>query len=256
MKTRSSTKLAFILITVVTLIIASVGAVIALESSSNDDNQRFITPRLGPEGQSYPFRNRAWEPEQIQEVTNILNRDALLAATANQLGIAVLDLQEALQGAMDQLLAEAVDTGIITQDQADSFSPWPTDPWRLHPTYGRPGFHESNMRPYLESVLDEEVLVEKTAALLDIPATDLQTAWENGSLQDLLDEHETDYQSLRKAMLSARDQIIAEAVAAGTLTQEDADRLQTGARGSFRPHRHGLGFYRFPDRDSDSVPNS
>ncbi len=266
MKARNSTRFVIILVAIAGLMLASVGAVFAVGNLVGGNNHRLSMLIHRGHGVRAP---RHWPeqftPERIQQFKDILNRDALLEDTASALGIPAADLetarkegtlrdlltshevdnqalQNALQSTMDQLLADAVAAGTITQDEADVFATWQLDRWRFARQYSRHRHMDSDLRQRLPDVLDRDALLDTAAATLDIAVSDLRDAQANGTLQDLLAEHEVEYHTLKEAVQSIIDQILADAVAAGTITQDEADSIGTGRTGGFKHHGDGFRF--------------
>lgn len=145
-----------------------------------------------------------------------LNYDALLA---EELGISVDDLNAARDKAKDLALQAAIESGKITQEQADLIK----------------------AREALQPYLDRETL---TATALGMSVEDLQAAREAGtSLQDLLADKGLNAVDFQKALLDAYQAAIDQAVQDGVITQAQADELlnqrffgsrMPGGRGNFR----------------------
>ncbi len=258
MQTRNAIRFVLILIAAASFILASVGVVMATGNLLS--NSRGYRLHIHP-GKVVP--------EWMQTFRDILNRDTLLANTASALDLSLADLQtaqedgtlwellteqgiddqtlkEALQNARDQILADAVASGTITQDDVDTFIAWQQDHGgRGHGHgHGRLDSIDPDLQQRLKDMLDRDILLATIATRLGIPATDLQAAKEGGTLRDLLTEHEVDNQTLKEAAENARDQILADAVANGTITQDEADLLQSRRSGGFKRHGHGSGWFR------------
>lgn len=157
-------------------------------------------PRGAPRGKSGSFGN--------------IDRGALLAEA---LGITPEQLQAAQEEAHDAAIQQAIDEGLITQEQADLMEA-----------------HRA-----LKDYLDREAL---TAQALGITPEELQAAREAGqSHRELIEELGLDRATLRENMQSAHEAAIQQAVADGVITQEQADQIQSGeGRGKFGgPRGHG-----------------
>jgi len=135
-----------------------------------------------------------------------IDEEALLA---NALGITVDQLQAAREKANQAAIAQAVDEGIITQEQAD----------------------EMLARKNLQSYLDRDTLLAKA---LDMNVEELKSAYANGeTLSTLMSARELDAATVRERLQTAYDEALAQAVADGVITQEQADEMQS---------RPGFGF--------------
>ncbi len=142
-----------------------------------------------------------------------IDREALLAEA---LGITVEELQAAQEQAQAAAIQQALDEGLITQEEADMMS----------------------ARMALKSYLDRDVL---TAKALGISEAELQAAKDEGKpLPVLMYELEIDPATMRTNMSNAHQEAIDQAVADGVITQEQADELQSGPKGGFGGF-HGRG---------------
>ncbi len=167
-----------------------------------------------------------------------LDYDTLLAA---ELGISVDDLQAARDEAKDLALQAAIDSGKITQEQADLIK----------------------AREALQPYLDRETL---TAKALGISVEELQAAREDGTImQDMLAAKGLNAVDFQKALLDAYQSAITQAVQDGVITQAQADELlNQGVMGGFRmpggkPGMDGRkpgGFNNFPTQPEIIEPES
>lgn len=135
---------------------------------------------------------------------------------ANSLGITTDELADARQQAYTAALADAVEQGVITQDQADRFQ------------------DEEGMGLFLlKDSYDRADADAFLAEALGITAEELQSARDNaitkGVEAGLLTEEEGKALQVRKlvadAMSEARTEAIGQAVEQGLLTQEEADEM-------------------------------
>lgn len=145
-----------------------------------------------------------------------IDEEALLA---NALGITVGELQTAREQANQAAIAQAVEQGIITQEQAD----------------------EMLARRNLQSYLNRDALL---AAALGMSVEELQAAYADGeTLSTLMSERGLDAATVRERLQTAYDEALAQAVADGVVTQEQADemngRLGFGSGMPFGPGGHG-----------------
>lgn len=127
-----------------------------------------------------------------------LDYDALLAT---ELGISVDDLNAAREKARDLALQAAIDSGKITQEQADLIK----------------------AREALMPYLDRQIL---TAKVLDMSVEELQAALESDStIQELISAKGLNTIDFQKAMLDAYQAAVEQAVKDGVITQAQADEI-------------------------------
>lgn len=168
-----------------------------------------------------------------------IDLDALLA---DALGISVEDLQTARDKAHAAAIAELVDGGYLTQEQADLMA----------------------ARQALKDYVDGDELV---AEALGISLADLQAAREEGtSLSALLEESGLTYAEFAQARQDAYEAAVQQAVDDDVLTQEQAEQILSGGgigghgfRGPGGFGRHGVpgnfgGFQGFGPLGNDTEP--
>lgn len=135
-----------------------------------------------------------------------IDYDSLLAEA---LGISVEELQAAYEKANAAARQQAVEQGLMTQDQADLMA----------------------ARSQLMSYLDRDTLQAKA---LGISTEELQAAYDEGKpLVVLAYELGFDQATLRTNMQTAYTEALQQAVADGVITQEQVDQLQNKPRGGF-----------------------
>ena len=156
-----------------------------------------------------------------------LDENALLA---DALGISVEELQAARKAANQAAIEQAVETGLITQEQAD----------------------EMQARKNLQSYLDRNSLL---ARALGMTVEELEAAREDGTLYDILSNITP--AELQAQMQTAMESAVQQAVADGAITQAQADLIaehiasgagmmgRFGGRGGFGGH-HGFGGFQTP----------
>jgi len=151
----------------------------------------------GDRGRGFPGFKRT--PRDLGEDTKRIDGNALLAEA---LGITVEELQAAREQANEAAIAQAIEEGIITQEQAD----------------------QMQSRKELQSYLDRNALM---AEALGTTVEELQAAREEGkTLTDLLAEYSMDAATLRTKIQEATEAAIARAVEDGVITQEQADQMK------------------------------
>lgn len=142
-----------------------------------------------------------------------IDRQALLA---DALGITVEQLDAAHQAARAAATQQAIDEGLITQEQADMKAA-----------------HEA-----LKAYMDREAIM---AQALGISVADLQAAREEDrSLRTLIEELGLDRETLQANMQAAHEAAIQQAVADGVITQAQAEQILEG-KGRGVGGRHGRG---------------
>lgn len=151
-------------------------------------------------------------------------------ALAEALGITVEELQAARQKLMADRLAQAVEDGIMTQEQADTM------------------LAMSAVKAYI----DREVIL---ADALDMTVEELEAAREDGSLYDILSAITP--ADLQAQMQAATESAVQQAAADGAITQAQADLIteqiangagmmgRFGGRGGFGGH-HGFDGFQNP----------
>jgi lambda repressor-like predicted transcriptional regulator len=141
-----------------------------------------------------------------------IDRESLLA---EELGVTVEELQAARERAQATALEQAVEQGLITQEQADLMQ----------------------AKSALQSYVDKESLM---AVALGISVEELQAAIADGTtMPELLEEQGLNAATLRENMAAAREAAVQQAVEDGVISQELADQIQSAERGGFGFPGHG-----------------
>jgi len=147
-------------------------------------------------------------------------RERMHEAIANVLGISVDDYDAALETAHGQVLEQAVDDGLLTQEQAD----------RIQEQEGR-GFGRGMMgkRAFGHRASwggPESSLVAVAADELGMTVDELLAELgDDKSIADVANGLGVDPQTIAAAFLAQRAQDLAQAVADGRITQEQADQM-------------------------------
>lgn len=121
-------------------------------------------------------------------------------ALAESLGITVEELQAAREQVAADRLAQAVEDGTVTQEQVDSMQAMQA------------------VREYI----DHEAIM---AQVFGVTAEELEAARENGTMRDLLSAGEFDPTAIQEQMQAATEAAVAEALAAGDITAEQAQLI-------------------------------
>jgi formaldehyde-activating enzyme involved in methanogenesis len=155
-------------------------------------------------GRGFGFFGFRHAPKDVAGGT--IDEEALLA---NALNISVDELQAAREKANQAAIAQAVEEGIITQEQAD----------------------EMQAQRNLQSYLNRDALLAKA---LGMTLDDLKAAYANGeTLSTLMSQQGLDAATVRQNLQTAYKDALAQAVTDGVITQAQADELQ---------NRPGFGF--------------
>jgi len=129
------------------------------------------------------------------------------ALLADALGITVEKLQAARETANQAAIAQAVEQGLITQEEADAMQ----------------------ARKNVKSYLERDVLLAKA---LGMTTEELQAAYAEGkTLTDLMAAKGLDVATVREKLQTAYTEALAQAVKDGVITQEQADEMQNDGRG-------------------------
>jgi ribosomal protein S20 len=164
--------------------------------------QGLITKEQADEMKVWGDARRGWfglrrGPKGVSRAA--IDENALLAEA---LGITVDELQAAREAANQAAIDQAVAEGLITQEQAD----------------------QMQARRDLQSYLNRDVLLAKA---LGMTVEELQAAYADGAtLSDLMSERGLEAAAVREKLLAAYDEALAQAVADGVITQEQADEMQ------------------------------
>jgi hypothetical protein len=144
--------------------------------------------------------------------------DAVLKDAAEQLGVSPDELGDAITQALENRLDEAVKAGRLTQEQADALKE------RLEsgdiPLFGGPGDHHGHgMFAGLDAA----------ASYLGLTDAELRTQLENGStLADVAKAQDKSVDGLVAALMDAAKKDVADAVAAGRLTEAQQAEILDG----------------------------
>jgi hypothetical protein len=175
------------------------------------------------------------------ELKTQLQAGAVLADLADEAGVDLQRLRDAVEAAslveLKANIAQAVTDGTMTQPEAD---------WRLKGLEA--GFLKGLGKGSLETRIDlKDAQMEAAAEILGIDVQDLENQlWAGRSLSAIAEKAGVELQSVTDAMTSARSeaavQEIEEALANGTITQEQADWLLEGVQNGYGRMGKGPGY--------------
>lgn len=204
------------------------------------------------------------------------NGDADGQNLADALGISLEELQAAQQKAAEAALQQAVDDGMLTQEQADALQ-----------ARGLGSMHARAFGHGMADNIDGEALL---ADALGISVDDLQAAQLNARgaaldqavadghiTQEMADQMKArsalgqylNQSDVRETLRNAYESVVQQAVAAGVITQEQADAILSndagfgpfgGMRGFDGMHGHmrdfgGMRQFRVPDNGDNATPS-
>lgn len=163
-------------------------------------------------------------------------------------GLEFSDLQATINAEVESQLAAAVEAGTLTQDEMDAILSH--DHGRMDPWGGYEGRFGKRMWP--TDAIDPQTVLQTAAANAGLDEEELMAALTEGrsAVDTFLEANDTTLAEFRDALDTAWQQAIADAVEAGTLTEEQADHLnRKGGFGQWfgggRHHgRHGHGWQR------------
>jgi hypothetical protein len=145
-------------------------------------------------------------------------RQKMKEAVANVLGIGVEEYDSALVTARDQVLEQAVAEGHLTQEQADRMRERPEEGFGTG-MRGPRGFGKGWAGP-------ESSPVAIAAEALGMTADELLAELQGGkSIADVANERGVDPQTIADSILASMKDNLAQAVADGKITQEQADQM-------------------------------
>ncbi|HIC88738.1 MAG TPA: hypothetical protein EYP04_04985, partial [Anaerolineae bacterium] len=145
-------------------------------------------------------------------------------AIANALGISVEEYDAAVETAREQVINRAVANGLLTQEQADRILE------RIEAGFG-PGMKGFGPAPKGHRMGGwiggpENSLVAIAADQLGLSVDELVAELQTGkSIAELAEEKGVEVQTIVDAIVAPRAEKLAEAVANGRITQEQADRM-------------------------------
>ncbi|MCC6605086.1 MAG: hypothetical protein IT327_17905 [Anaerolineae bacterium] len=155
------------------------------------------------------------------------DRDEVRALIAAELGVTVEELEAAQDTVQEAMLAQLVEDGTITQEQLDEM------------------LEMKALRELAQDIFSRDDAQAVIAEQLGLTVEELAAARDEGTrIAELADAQGIDLETLMTAVTDARSAAFAQAVADGSLTQEQADLLlsQRGPHFGFGGHGgHGHG---------------
>lgn len=149
------------------------------------------------------------------------DRDEIRALIAEALGVTVEELEAAQDTVQEAMLAQLVEDGVITQEQLDEM------------------LEMQALRELAQDIFSRDDAQAVIAEQLGLTVEELAAARDEGThIAELADAQGIDLETLMTAVSEARTAAFEQAVADGTLTQEQADLLlsQRGPHFGFGGH--------------------
>ena len=166
--------------------------------------------------------------------SRFFTQDAYDQALADALGITVDELTAARDSARQTLLQQAVDEGKLTQEQADAI------------------ISGEGLRSVMGDIFNADMMKTAVADALGMTVEELDAAQADGQrLPEIAAAQGVEMSAVQEAVQAAHEAAIAQAVADGLITQEQADQLLNhggfgmggphGGKGGPRGHGGGMG---------------
>lgn len=169
----------------------------AVTLAEEDDDPQQADPVPGRIGRGFSF-GRGLAFDRGKRALDEGSID-MLALLAEELGVSVETLEAAQQAAREAAQAQALDEGLITQEQVD----------------------QMQARKALSEYLDYEALLEEAFAMT--PA----------EVREAVQSDELDPETIREGLVAAREAALVQAVVDGVITQEQAEELADGGLKDF-----------------------
>ena len=203
-------KLLGILAVVVLVLIVGVTAVaLAQDEEPVEPEPEVTAPILPGEG----FAPSQDMKPQKRFGGELFNKDEMDAALAAELGITVDELSAAREAAKATLLQQAVDEGKLTQEQVDQMLAGEFKPMDF-------------MRTLREEYFPQGTMQSVTAETLGMTVEELEAAQAEGKrLPEIAEEKGVEITAVTEAVKAAFEEAVAQAVADGAITQEQADQI-------------------------------
>jgi hypothetical protein len=158
----------------------------------------------------------AWSPSE--------ERKAVIEDAAGQLGVDPDALSDALKQALENRIDAAVEAGRITQEQADALKERLESSGDI-PLFGGFGPHFGHFGPHFGH-FGHVGSLEAAAEYLGLSSAELRERLDNATLAEIAKDRGKSVDGLTKALVTAGEKRIDEAVAAGRLSKEQAAELK------------------------------
>ena len=153
----------------------------------------------------------------VEQLEERLTGGETIRSLVEESGLDTTDFQTALQAARAEMLQQAVAEGNITQEQAEQM----TDRQSELNVFGHSGKGGFGLRDK-----DSTVWQTTLAEVLGIPVEQLEERLAGGeTIRTLVEESGLDMAEVQTALQAARAEMLQQAVADGSITQEQAGRM-------------------------------
>ncbi|MGB2911336.1 MAG: hypothetical protein WBB55_12210, partial [Anaerolineales bacterium] len=153
----------------------------------------------------------------VEELEGALAAGETIRTLVEESGLDMTDFQTALQAARAEMLQQAVAEGSITQEQADR---------KLDRQSKQNGFGRGGQGRFGLKDKDGKAWQTTIAEVLGIPVEELEEHLAGGeTIRTLVEELGLDITDVQSALQAARAEMLQQAVANGSITQEQADRM-------------------------------
>lgn len=160
--------------------------------------------------------------EAVQAEDGRPDRDEVKALLAEQLGVTVEELEAAEDAVQEAMLAQLVADGTITQEELDEM------------------LAMQELRELGKEIFSRDDAQAVIAEQLGLTVEELAAAHDEGTrLSDLAEQQGVDLETVMTAVSDARTAAIEQAVADGTITQDQADILLSQDGPGFGGRGHG-----------------
>lgn len=175
----------------------------------------------------------------VEELQTARSEGKTLETLATEKGVDIAAVQSAVETARTDAVNKAVAAGTITQAQADEILSRPVN------LLGGPGGHgDGGFGGVMATIFSREDVQATVAGALNMTVEELQAAKSEGkTLETIATEQGVDIATVQTALETARTEAVNKAVAAGTITQAQADEILSRPVGLGGPGgHHGGGF--------------
>jgi len=156
----------------------------------------------------------------VEELEAAREAGMTVREVAEEQGVEMGEVRDAAEAARAEMVQDAVDEGLITEEEAAWILSHP------HPR-GRRGFaRRSPCCNFLLEVIDPEVMKAAVADALGLTVEELEAAREAGmTVREVAEEEGVEMDEVRAAAEAAKAEMVQDAVDEGLITEEQAERI-------------------------------
>ncbi len=172
----------------------------------------------------------------VEELEAAKEEGIRMQQLAEEQGVAIEDIQAAVEAYKAEAVQDALDAELITEAQAE---------WLLSHD-GRPTRHQvrRGIRNLIRNIIDPDMMKETAADALGLSVEEFAEAREGGmTMQELAEEQGVEIEVVWEAMRATFEVLVEQAVDDGTITRFQADRIleHDGCSEGFFNGRDGVG---------------